>query len=101
MRIYGHNHYLIFYLLKKLYLMNASALASRIEMLPSELQQQVADFVDFLLFKHRTGKKDFSEDFTEEEKAELTRLWNEYLNDPEDVISLEASQMQTKAKYGI
>ncbi|MCF8247419.1 MAG: DUF2281 domain-containing protein [Saprospiraceae bacterium] len=81
--------------------MISTVLANRIEMLPSELQQQVADFVDFLLFKHRTGKHTMSEEFTEEQKEELMRLWGDYLDDPDDVITLEVSQTQTKAKYGL
>ncbi|MBK9016832.1 MAG: DUF2281 domain-containing protein [Saprospiraceae bacterium] len=81
--------------------MISTALTTRIEMLPSELQQQVADFVDFLLFKHRTGKRPMSEEFTEEQKEELTRLWSEYIDNPNDIITVEASETETKAKYGI
>ncbi|MBI5916627.1 MAG: DUF2281 domain-containing protein [Bacteroidetes bacterium] len=81
--------------------MSATALANKIENLPAELQQQVTDFVEFLLFKYRIGKRPQTEDFTEAEKEELTTLWNEYLENPEDVIPMEASQLQTKAKYGL
>lgn len=42
-----------------------------------------------------------SEEFTEEQKEELMRLWGDYLDDPDDVITLEVSQTQTKAKYGL
>lgn len=80
--------------------MDTTVLFKRIELLPAELQQQVADFIDFLIIRYR--KPGVGEDeFTQEQKEELLRIWEEYEQNPDDVLTLEMFEEQTKAKYGL
>ncbi len=69
-------------------------------MLPAELQAEVADFVEFLMLKHRipiVGESSLSL----EDQAELHRLWAAYEAAPDDVLTVEMLQEETKAKYGL
>lgn len=80
--------------------MNTTALVSQFQLLPTDAQQQVIDFVEFLVLKYR-GIISTQEEFTQEEKEVLLRLWEEYDRNPEDVLTLEEAEIQTKARYGI
>jgi hypothetical protein len=80
--------------------MSANVLINRISSLPAELQAQVADFVEFLMLKHRipiVGESSLSL----EDQAELRRLWAAYEEQPDDVLTVEMLQEETKAKYGL
>ncbi len=80
--------------------MGANVLTNRISSLPAELQAQVADFVEFLMLKHRIpiiGESSLSP----EDQAELRRLWAAYEEQPDDVLSVEMLQEETKARYGL
>jgi hypothetical protein len=80
--------------------MNAAALTNKINLLPEDVQKQVADFVEYLLLKYQVGTKG-NEELTPDQKDELLRLWNEYEENPEEAISLETFQEQTSKKYGV
>lgn len=80
--------------------MNAAALTNKINLLPEDVQKQVADFVEYLLLKYQVGTKE-NEELTPDQKDELLRLWNEYEENPEEAISLETFQEQTSKKYGL
>lgn len=80
--------------------MNTTALTNKINALPADLQKQVADFVEFLLLKHRI-QSDEGTTLTPEQEKELLQLWEAYEKHPEDVISIEMLQEQTNAKYGL
>ncbi|MEZ4952803.1 MAG: DUF2281 domain-containing protein [Saprospiraceae bacterium] len=80
--------------------MNAAALTNKINLLPEDVQKQVADFVEYLLLKYQVGTKG-NEELTPDQKDELLRLWNEYEENPEEAISLETFQEQTSKKYGL
>ena len=80
--------------------MNATALTNKINLLPEDVQKQVADFVEYLLLKYQVGTKG-DEELTADQKEELLRLWNEYEGNPDEAISLEAFQEQTSKKYGV
>ncbi len=84
----------------KAYIMNASLLTYKINMLPDDLQRQVADFVEFLILKYqkRTEGKD---ELTSDQRDELLELWGEYEKNPDDVVSVEMLREQTAAKYGL
>ncbi len=80
--------------------MNSTGIINRIELLPIELQQQVSDFVEFLLFKHKVGKRK-TEEFTEIEKAELLKIWGNYQTNPDEFLPIEAAKEQTRMRYGL
>ncbi len=80
--------------------MITSSITKRIDLLPAELQQQVADFVDFLILKYQVGKSG-NEEFSAEEKEELMRIWEEYQQNPDDVLTLEEAEKQTLSKYAL
>jgi hypothetical protein len=80
--------------------MITSSLTKRIDLLPAELQQQVADFVDFLILKYQVGKSG-KEEFSAQEKEELMRIWEEYQQNPDDVQTLEEAEKQTLSKYAL
>ena len=80
--------------------MNATALTNKISRLPEDVQKQVADFVEYLLLKYQAGISG-KEELTADQKKALIRLWDEYEENPEDVISLEVLQDQTSQKYGV
>jgi hypothetical protein len=74
--------------------MSPNVLTNRISSLPAELQAQVADFVEFLMLKHRIpiiGESLLSP----EDQAELRRLWAAYEEQPDDVLSVEMLQEET------
>ncbi len=79
--------------------MNTAALANKINALPADLQKQVADFVEFLLLKYRIQTNEESE-LTAEQKKELLELWEDYENNPEEVLTIEMLREQTSTKYG-
>lgn len=80
--------------------MSTTALTARIQNLPAHLQQQVADFVEFLILKYQTSDEGKSE-LTTEQKKELLALWESYEKEPDDVISVDMLQEKTKARYGL
>jgi hypothetical protein len=80
--------------------MSTVALTERITALPADLQAQVADFVEFLMLKHRIPFRD-EEALSPAQQAELHRIWAEYEAAPDEVISVDMLQEQTKAKYGL
>jgi len=82
--------------------MNNAQLLNKIEMLPSTLQSQVNDFVDFLLNRHFQGKtKPHDPELTAEEMAELERRYQEYINDPESAVPFEVLKTRLSKKYGL
>ena len=72
---------------------------NRIELLPADLQKQVLDFIDFLILKYRLPNME-EDELTPEQKEELLRIWEEYEQNPDDVLTLEEAMEQTKARYG-
>jgi hypothetical protein len=79
--------------------MNAAVLTKRFNLLPEEMQQQVFDFVEFLLLKQK-GVNAPVDSFTQEEKEELLNIWKEYEQNPDNAISLEDAMEQTRVRYG-
>lgn len=80
--------------------MNPATLTKRIHSLPDELQRQVVDFVEFLLIKHQIHS-DKETGLTLEQIDELLELWKDYEKNPNDVLTIEMLQDQTKVKYGL
>lgn len=80
--------------------MNAAVLTKRFKLLPKEMQQQVFDFVEFLLLKQK-GAEAPVDSFTQEEKEALLNIWKEYEQNPENTISLEDAMEQTRVRYGV
>ena len=79
--------------------MNAAVLTKRFNLLPEDMQQQVFDFVEFLLLKQR-GVEAPIDSFSQEEKEALLNIWKEYEMNPGDAISLEDAMEQTRIRYG-
>ena len=79
--------------------MSTTALTNRISSLPAELQAQVADFVEFLMLKHRIPVGESS--LSLEDQAELRQLWSAYESQPDDVLSVAMLQEETDVKYGL
>jgi septum formation topological specificity factor MinE len=84
----------------KTFKMNTSILTNKINMLPDDLQRQVADFVEFLIIKYQ-NRADKKDELTSEQKDELLELWDKYEKNPDDAISVEMLREQTVAKYGL
>jgi len=83
--------------------MNNIQLIEKVEMLPLALQSQVSDFVDFLLNRHFQGKAAPPDEpeLTAEQKAELDKRYQEYLDDPDSAISIEVLKTRLMKKYGL
>jgi Protein of unknown function (DUF2281) len=80
--------------------MDSTVLTKRFKLLPEDMQQQVFDFVEFLLLKQR-GTSAPVDSFTQEEKEELLNIWKEYEQNPGNTISLEDAMEQTRVRYGV
>ncbi len=79
-------------------------LVHKIELLPEMLQAQVTDFVDFLLNKHFRNKPAPASDepeLTLAQKTELDKRYQEYLENPESVVSIEIMKTRLMQKYGL
>jgi len=86
--------------------MDNSQLLKKIDSLPKVLQQQVTDFVDFLLLRNSQTTKGNTKlkednDLTEDEKQELSRRLNDYLENPNDGVSIEKIKEKYRKKYGL
>lgn len=81
--------------------MKNEKLIQKIENLPDVLQQQVADYVDFLMERYQVGSpKTEDAPLTEEDKTELDNRYNNWKNDPSSAIPLEDAKNRLMQKYG-
>ena len=80
--------------------MDASILTNKINLLPEEVQKQVADFVEFLIIKYQ-NKNGGKAELTAGQKKKFLQLWKGYEANPDNVISMEALQEQTSQKYSL
>jgi|GEM_PF-1169106 len=77
-------------------MVDTQQLYQKIETLPNELLPQVADYVDFLIFKNN-----FKNDkLTDEVKTELDRRYENYSENPDTAIPLKAVKEELIQKYG-
>ena len=81
--------------------MNKVLLFNQIEALPAELQQQVAEFVAFLQFKHFRQRQVDELEFSEEDLLELDRCWEEYQSVPESAMEVGDFKNWVKTQYGV
>ncbi|MCB0521862.1 MAG: addiction module protein [Lewinellaceae bacterium] len=83
--------------------MSRSQLIEKIDLLPLTLQHEVSDFVEFLLNKHFKGNPSPADEpeLTEEQKAELDRRYQEYLDNPDSTISIEELKNRLMKKYSL
>ncbi len=77
-------------------MIDTKQLYQKIETLPDELLPQVADFVDFLIFKNNLDDNELSE----EVKTELDRRYQNYLDNPDSAIPLKVVKEELMQKYG-
>ena len=81
--------------------MKNEKLVQKIENLPDALQQQVADYVDFLMERYQVvipETEDIS--LSEEDKTELDNRYNNWKNDSSSAIPLEDAKNRLMLKYG-
>ena len=84
--------------------MSSVQLVHKIELLPEMLQAQVADFVDFLLnknFRNKPVPTTEEPELTAAQKTELDLCYQEYLENPESVVSIEILKTRLLQKYGL
>ena len=75
-------------------------LIQKIQNLPSSIQQQVEDYIDFLMERYQVGQVETKEDtLNEKEKEELLRRYAKWKSDPSIGISLEEAKNQLMQKY--
>ena len=79
--------------------MNRTQLIQKIDSLPVVLQQQVADFVEFLSFKN--AREDKEDDLTESEIKELNRRSKYLRENPDSAVSLQELKAEYKKKYDL
>jgi hypothetical protein len=80
--------------------MDTAVLTKRFKLLPEEMQQQVFDFVEFLLLKQK-GTSAPVDSFTLAQKEELLSIWKEYEQNPGNTVSLDDAIEQTHIRYGV
>ncbi len=70
---------------------SCTQLIEKIDLLPNALQHEVSNIVEFLLNKYYEGNAAPADEpeLTEEQKAELERRYQVYLDKPESTISVE------------
>ncbi len=77
-------------------MVNTQQLYQKIEALPDELLPQVADYVDFLIFKNNLNDNELSD----EVKTELDQRYQDYLENPDSAIPLKVVKDELIQKYG-
>lgn len=76
-------------------MVNTQQLYQKIGTLPDELLPQVADYVDFLIFKNNLNDNELSD----EAKTELDRRYQNYLENPDSAIPLKVVKDELIQKY--
>jgi len=77
-------------------MIDTEQLYQKIGTLPDDLLPQVADYVDFLIFKNNLNDNELSD----EVKTELDRRYQNYLENPDSVIPLKVVKDKLMQKYG-
>lgn len=75
--------------------METTALQEKLASLPEELQQQVADYIDFLLQRYRQDVGPL----TEAEQQTLTQRYQAHRNNPAQAQDIEEVKKQLLKKY--
>jgi len=77
-------------------MVDAQQLYQKIETLPEDLLPQVADYVDFLIFKNNLNYNELSDEI----KTELDRRYKNYLDNPDSAIPLKVVKDELMQQYG-
>jgi len=77
-------------------MIDTEQLYQKIGTLPDDLLPQVADYVDFLIFKNNLNDNELSD----EVKTELNRRYQNYLENTDSVIPLKVVKDKLMQKYG-
>ena len=77
--------------------METLVLTEKIDKLPENLKEQVADYIDFLLYRY----SDSSLTLNAEEKTELDKRWTAYQSKKLPVSDSEDVKARLEKKYGV
>ena len=77
--------------------METMVLKEKIDSLPDNLKEQVADYIDFLLYRY----PDNSAELTDEEKIKLDKRWLDYQQGTLSASELEDVKTRLEKKHGI
>ena len=83
--------------------MNSLQLKEKIDLLPASLQEEVSDFVEFLMKKYDVGgiTSEGEMDLTEKQKQELDNRYYSYLANPKNAVSIEIMKNRLQKKWDI
>lgn len=79
--------------------MKKITLIEKIENLPPTIQQQIEDYVDFLMERYQVGQPDKEDALSEADKMLLQNRYAEWKSDPSTGISLEEAKNRLIQKY--
>jgi hypothetical protein len=82
--------------------MNAELVIENFISLPENLQQQVADYIEFLSsrYKKEITKKNEQEELSPEMKRMLMERQEEYHKNPQNVVTWDEIEEKFEKKYG-